>query len=674
MIKRLLLILFLLTNLYLAIAQVFTESNLPIVIITTDNGAQIMDEPRILASMKIIFRGQGLRNYLTDKDSLSYLDYNGRINIEIRGSSTQVLPKKQYGFSTLNADNITVNNVSLLGLPAENDWIFNAMGFDPARIRDYLCYNLSRQIGEYASRTVYCEVVINNSYKGLYLLQEKIKADKNRVNIIKIKSTDNYFPALSGGYITKSDKTTGGDPVAWSMPGYLGYTDFIHDLPKPSEVTSQQNNYIKGEFQKLATTSNSGNASLVSGYPSVIDISSFVDYMIISELSSNADSYQFSTFYHKDRNGKLRAGPVWDGDLTFGNDLFMWGFDRSKTDVWQFSNGDNEGPKFWRDLFNNNEFRCCLSRRWAELTGQGSPLNYTQLVSFIDETVNSINEAVLRDRSLWAVYGDYSTEINNIKNFIQDRISWMNTSIQSPYSCPDLNIPSLVITRIMYSPEATVEFPEPDDLEFIEIMNAGAVDVNLTGDYFPGTGFVFQFPTDSWLNPGYSVLIVSNEAAFIQKYGFKPYGQFTRNLSDEGEEIVLADGFGNIIDRVEYSGEAPWPDANGNGFYIQLTDPVLDNNDPSNWMTSNGSIVSVDVPLSDQPVIVYPNPATDNVRIKTATIIKAIQLYNAEGKIIQLVNPDKSECEINLSAFTPGIYYIKVISTFNTTVHKLVVQ
>ncbi|MBN1108556.1 MAG: CotH kinase family protein, partial [Bacteroidales bacterium] len=168
-------------------AQAFTDSNLPIVIINTDGAVNIPDSYRILATMKIIDRGPGERNYLTDQDNPEFLGYNGRIDIETRGSSSQDKPKKQYGFTTLQADNLTNNNVSLLGMPSENDWILNGMVWDPGYIRDYLCFNLSRQLGEYASRTVYCEVVVNGNYRGLYLLTEKIKADNNRVDVIKIE-------------------------------------------------------------------------------------------------------------------------------------------------------------------------------------------------------------------------------------------------------------------------------------------------------------------------------------------------------------------------------------------------------------------------------------------------------------------------------------------------------
>jgi hypothetical protein len=166
--------------------QTLTDSNLPIVIISTDFNREIPDAPRILASMKIIYKGIGVRNSLSDQNSVGSLNYNGRINIETRGSSSQALPKKQYSLTTLMADNVSNNNVSLLGMPKENDWILSGLAFDASLMRDYISYSLSRAIGEYAPRNVYCEVVINGDYIGLYLLQEKIKIDKNRVDLVKI--------------------------------------------------------------------------------------------------------------------------------------------------------------------------------------------------------------------------------------------------------------------------------------------------------------------------------------------------------------------------------------------------------------------------------------------------------------------------------------------------------
>ena len=245
------------------IAQSFTDSNLPIVIINTDRGWDIVDEPRILASMKIIYRGPGERNYFSDRDNPDYLNYDGRIDIEIRGSSSQAFSKKQYGFSTHLSDDVSRNNVSLLGMPEEHDWILNGMVYDTAMIRDYLCYNLYRQLGNYASRTAYCELFINNHYRGIYLLQEKIKADKERVDVIKISSNDNTLPYVSGGYIIKADKYSEGEPIAWTMYTWYGApVNYLHVLPKPENAISSQLDYIRGQFEDLETTAGNKDASI----------------------------------------------------------------------------------------------------------------------------------------------------------------------------------------------------------------------------------------------------------------------------------------------------------------------------------------------------------------------------------------------------------------------------
>ena len=213
LISRIILVFAFLTSLTIS-SQTFTDSNLPIVIVNTDLDPNtglpqvILDDPKILASMKIIKRPDGTRNYLTDQNTAAYLNYNGRIGIEIRGSSSQSLPKKAYSLTTLKADNIANNNVIILGMPSENDWILNGLAFDPSLIRDYLSYNLSRQIGNYATRTVYCEMVLNGEYIGLYVMQEKIKSNSERINVLKIATIDSTIPNVTGGYITKTDKTS----------------------------------------------------------------------------------------------------------------------------------------------------------------------------------------------------------------------------------------------------------------------------------------------------------------------------------------------------------------------------------------------------------------------------------------------------------------------------------
>ncbi len=651
----------------LALAQTFTDSNLPIVIINTDNSVDIPDSPRVLATMKIISRPFGERNSLIDQSNQAYLNYTGRISIEVRGSSSQSFSKKQYGFSTLMDDNVTESNVSLLGMPEENDWVLNSMVFDTAYIRDYLSYNLSRQIGEYASRTAYCEVFINSYYRGLYLLEEKVKADRNRVNVHKIETTANSFPEVTGGYITKADKTTGEDPVAWNMQA-----DYIHVLPKPEELTSAQNAYIYNQFLGLSNTSYSGNSFVTDGFPSIINMPSFIDYMIIEELSSNVDAYQYSTFFHKDRNGKLRAGPLWDNDLTYGNDLYFWGFDRCWTNVWQFSNGDNEGSAFWKSLFNNKVFRCYMSKRWNELTRPGQPLNLSVMESFIDQTAAIISEAVERDNSRWGISKDFPQCISGIKNFLAKRIDWMTANLGSFSECSNVDVPPLVITKIMYSPSTSVFFPNSNKQEFLEILNNGDQNVNLTGLYFGGTGFVFQFPENSLIYPHSSIFLANNIAIFQKKHGFAPFGQFTRNLSDTGQNLILFDGYGNVVDNVSYTANVPWPDANGNGKYLKLIDPDLDNSDPANWVASDDEIFDVQNIPEDVVMLAFPNPVTDILHIQNGTEIKSIELLDIFGRHILAAEVNNKTCELDMSRYGRGIYFIRALTATGSVTRKII--
>jgi hypothetical protein len=664
------------------LAQVtFTSSNLPIVIITTDNypnssqPQEILDSPRVFGNMKIIKRPDGTRNYMTDANTASFLNYTGRISIEIRGSSSQTLPKKQYGLTTLLANNTTNNNVSLLGMPSENDWILNGMGYEPSLIRDYLFYNLSRQMGNYASRTSYCEVVVNGDYVGLYVLQEKIKPDSNRVDIFKILTTENSLPNLSGGYITKSDKTTGGDPVAWGMNSYAGYTDFIHEFPDPSDVTTQQNNYIKGQFLNLETAAHNNNISLSSGIPSIIDVPTFVDFMLLNELGSNADGYQFSTYFHKDRNGKLRAGPIWDFNLSLGNDLFLWGFDRSHYDVWQFSDGGNEGARFWTDLFNNSTFKCYLSKRWNQLTQTGNPLNYNSLVQFIDTTITLITEASIRENQRWESIPNLTQEIANMKVFIANRINWITNNIGPFSSCNVIQTPQLVINKINYNPSVSGSFPISNDQEFIAIINAGTTTVNLTGYYFKELGFTYQFPASSTILPNQTIYLASNSATFQSKYGITAFGQFTRNLSNSSDRLILADGFGNTIDFVEYSDVSPWPTApDGNGSYLQLVSTNLDNNLASSWIASSNSLDTDDFVLNSSDLKAFPNPVNDQLTIQNNHKFDAIELFDYLGKMILKKNCDDFQTQIDMNGYSNGMYFIKVYTENNFQTLKVIKQ
>lgn len=654
-------------------SQVFTDSNLPIVVISTDidpgsgQPLAILDDPKILATMKIIKHADGTRNYLADSNTSSYLNYDGRIGIELRGSTSQDLPKKPYALTTLKADNKSNNNVSLLGMPSENDWILNSFAFDASLIRDYLSYNLSNKIGQYAARGEYCEVVLNGQYIGLYLLQEKIKSNSNRVNIVKIGASDIVDTDVTGGYITKTDKTTGGDPIAWYMSGGTG---FIHELPKPVSVTPEQDTYIHNQFLKLE--SQSSNSDLITGYPSVIDVPSFVDFMLLNEFASNVDAYQYSTFYHKDRGGKLRAGPIWDFNLTYGNDLPGWN-SRSLTNGWQFSNGDNEGARFWSNLFNNTTFKCYMAKRWNEVTQSGQPLSTDEIFAFIDQTVSYISEAVSRENQKWGTISDHTLSINKVKGFIWNRITWMNTNLGSYSGCNAVVKPALVISKISYNPSVSTDFSVSNDLEFIEITNTGSTDVDLTGVYLKELGLSYQFPANSTISANSSIFLTSNPAVFKSKYEITAFGQFTRNLSNSSQKLVLADGLGNTIDSVEYSDAAPWAtDADGNGSFLKLIDTELDNSLASSWIAVSDENLSVSSFEVINSLAIYPNPVANVLNIESKNPITAVKVFNILGVLISERNGDSEIKSYDLSKYPKGVYFIRLSNSEGFVTKKII--
>jgi CotH kinase protein/Lamin Tail Domain/Secretion system C-terminal sorting domain len=651
--------------------QTFTDSNLPIVIINTDISAttglplEILDDPRILSNMKIIKHPDGSRNFMTDQNTTAFLNYNGRISIEIRGSTSQLPPKKPYGLTTLQANNTTNNNVSLLGMPPENDWVLNSIAFDKSFVRDYLCYNLSRQMGNYATRTEYCEVVVNGDYKGLYILQEKIKPDSNRVDILKIATTDVTFPNVTGGYITKADKTNGTDPIAWTM----GETNFIHHFPKPIDVTPQQDSYIHSEFDRLAT--NTYIQNLQNGYTSVIDVPSFVDFMLVNELSSNADVYQFSTFFHKDRNGKLRAGPIWDMNITFGSDFSLSG--SSNVDQWQFSNGNRVGPPFWFELSDNGTFWCYFAKRWNELKQPGQPMNEVVLNTFIDNTMIYISEALARQQTRWgATTPNQAADLANMRSWLTQRIAWMNLQLTNFSACSNVVTPPLVISKIHYNPTVSGTL-NSNDQEFIEITNTGATAVNLSGINFSKLGTTYQFPYNSTIAANSSFYLASNATVFQTKYGFAPFGQYTRNLSNKSQNIVLADAYGNEIDRVEYFDSLPWPlAADGLGSYLQLTSTSLDNNIASSWVASTTTLSNENFIIENSRILIYPNPATNLVSINSSVLIDKFEIIDMYGKTLITDIVNSNQVSTDISSFSNGIYLIKIYTELGVKTEKLI--
>jgi hypothetical protein len=474
---RHLLLLLLLCTAAPASAQVtFTSSDLPIIVINTGS-QQIADDPRITCDMGIIYNGPGLRNYMSDP----FNHYNGKINIEIRGSTSQQYPKKSYGLETIDLGGNNFNT-SLLGMPQENDWILYGAYPDKTLMRNEMTYYFSSLMGHYGSRTRYCELVIDGYYMGVYTLMERIKRDDNRVDIAKLTVADTTGDELTGGYIIKVDKTTGSGTDFWTSP-YSTEVIFQYHDPEDIELLPVQKNYIQDYVTDFENAlAGPGFADTVTGYRHYIDVLSFIDFMLLQELGRTVDGYRSSSFLYKDKDskgGKLTAGPMWDFNLSFGNADYCDAYD---TTGWHYNFNiicpqfPTEVPFWWARFLQDPAFTAELKCRWQQL--RAGILHSDSVDHYIDSVAAVLDESQGRNFIQWPILGQYvnwnyyigqtyADEIAYLKWWFKARSAWMDINI--PGTCngvyagaaPVTGPGALKVYPNPFSSAATVKLPLP---------------------------------------------------------------------------------------------------------------------------------------------------------------------------------------------------------------------
>ena len=418
--------------------------NFEIITLGVGPEGEIVDEPKVPAALKI-----------STNDSIYY---EGIIGIEIRGESSQYFDKKSFGFETWDNQYNDID-VSLLGFPEEEDWILYGPFSDKSLIRNKLIYDLSNQMGRYASKTEFVELSINYEYEGLYIFMEKLKRDDNRINIQKLNENDIDETLITGGYIIKIDKSDMEDGSYTDYNSFQSKYDvfgkkdgdkkvyFNYEYPKPSEIHAYQKNYIKNyinEFESSLASDQFKNSE--NGYRKYIDVNSFIDFFILNEISNNVDGFRLSTYLHKDREKKLIIGPIWDFNLSFGNadycggdryDIWLHKFnERCLDDFWNI-------PFWWNRFLEDENFVNQLKDRWNEL--RISTLSDENIISLIDDYYSFLNnetDIVKKNFDKWRIFGiyiwpnsfignNYYEEIDFLKNWIKNRTSWLDESINN---------------------------------------------------------------------------------------------------------------------------------------------------------------------------------------------------------------------------------------------------
>ena len=403
------------------------STNLPIVWIEV-GGDSIMRSERIEARMKIIHNGEGHLNYAdTAAHPGQRVDYEGLIALRHRGNSTyNDSPKKPYSFRTLQEPlkrGGKKQKVSILEMPKDNNWALLAPYADKSMIRDMLALEIARPWMEFTPLGRHCELIVDGTYYGVYVLTEVVSKGKNRLNL--------YHPVDSNG-----------------KPFEDCIIHFQYKEPDPEDLRPEQRQYIEHQIDLMeAALASPGYRDPVNGYRRYLDMMSFIDYQLVMEVSHNVDAYRLSGKFFKRRDS---VDPrfkmvVWDANMAFGNYRAREGW---RTDTWMYRSNDvmrQEGedyliPFWWQRLNEDPAYTAALRQRWAEY--RRTNLSDERLMATVDSlaTVLTSHGAEQRNSQAWPRWGvwvwnnyyvgnNYADEIAFLKTWLKERIAWMDRQL-----------------------------------------------------------------------------------------------------------------------------------------------------------------------------------------------------------------------------------------------------
>ena len=420
--------------------------------IFSQTGDELLFSPKGIAEVHItLLNGKeinDIKNEKNDKDYVGKLDarvvvknsatstyspdelFSSKIQIDGRGNTTWGVPKKPYNIDLID-DNGAENPAALLGMPAADEWALLAFWHDRSLMRIPLAMYLGQKMSgiKWTPRLRYVEVWVNEDYRGLYCLSEKIERGDDRIKIKKLTnaSEDQVMPRIAGGYIlegsTEGKMNEREKAVQFRTSQNINFT---FKYPKAKNVTPAQREWIKNylnEFEAVLWDDNLFKDP-VNGYQKYIDEESFIDWTILHEMSKGVDNlFHASTFVHKDRDGKLHMSAPWDFDLSYGN-----GGDRQEV-------GNGVRRHRWFDRLSKDErYLKKYNDRYEELMPlfdkipQILEANYKQL----EEAGCIDNENITWPQILWEFQGEneqvtpyyHKAHVKFLSDWIESRNAW----------------------------------------------------------------------------------------------------------------------------------------------------------------------------------------------------------------------------------------------------------
>ena len=414
------------------------SSNLPLIVLENYDSGRPPQGDYQTASMAVIEPTDGRTRLM------SAFTASSQVGIKTRGSSTSGRSKASLSLEVQDEFGQD-RNLSLLGMPNESDWVlWGPYNFDLTLMHNPFIFELSRQIGRYAPRTRFVELYLNtgggtlssSDYHGVYALMEKISRDADRVDVERLFGEHKQEPDVSGGYIFKIDRADPGDS------GFSGASQSIkYVYPKEVEIEQPerdaQQQYVRRFFNEMGTALNASYfKDPKRGYAKYIDVDAAIDHHLLNVLAFNVDALRLSGYMHKPRGGKLTFGPIWDFDRALGS---TDGRDNNPRQ-WRATSSDRGTDFFnypwWKRMFKDIDFFQKYIDRFQSL--RRAEFSKANINAIIDGMADELKEAQKRDLAKWnrrprsAYGGTYQGEVNHMKTWLSQRISFMEGQFVDP--------------------------------------------------------------------------------------------------------------------------------------------------------------------------------------------------------------------------------------------------
>lgn len=391
------------TAIYIA-QSVTTQHDLPVLVIDS-YGQGLPAREYYQAGLMLFEPGAGGEVNLAAEPTLAT-----RTGFRLRGQSSSSFDKAPYRLEFWDNEDDDAD-YPVLGMPEDSDWVLRGPFPDKSLIREALAYDLGTAIGLYAPRYRFVEVYVNGDpgavdagdYMGVYMIVETIKNRSHRLDLKRLRGDrpeDRTLPRLTGAYIWKFEWMAAEEPI---LPCQGSFFTCWNDLelvdPHPvNHLQPEMRQWITDHIQEFHDVLNGPNfTDPQTGYRAYIDVESWIDHMIINELSREIDSYYRSAYFHKDRGEKIKAGPLWDYDNSFGVGGF---FQNDQIEGWQWQQSRFPVANNWYPrLMEDPAFVAELRARWAEL--RRGPLSDAELSARVAALAAPLQNAAQRNFQRW---------------------------------------------------------------------------------------------------------------------------------------------------------------------------------------------------------------------------------------------------------------------------------